>query len=184
MKALDVYTATLCALWFSYNVFNLDTKATSDFMNKYLGASSVCTLFLTFFLGYLADRMNYRRLVPPIFFGIFFTLLMVYYAECMTCSWLTALMGISSTLIMSSNPAVTWLLARNVRSSAKGTILSAYHLSGAVGLLFFGIAGAFMVNSSGGKGIFLFASLMALVGGLVALSVWMRKDRESGTLNN
>lgn len=147
-------------------------------MNKFLGASSVCTLFLTFFLGFLADRTNYRRLVSPIFFGVFVLLLVVYLGECMTCTWMTALLGISSTLIMSTNSTVTWLLARNVRSSAKGTTFGVYHLSGALGLLFFGITGALMVNSEGGKGIFLCSSLMGLLGGAVSLSVWLRKDPE------
>lgn len=77
---------------------------------------------------------------------------------------------------MNSNSAVTWLIARNVRSSAKGTVFGAYHLSGAVGLLFFGIVGALMVNSSGGKQIFLFVSLMGLLGAIVSMSLWMRKD--------
>ena len=71
VKALDVYISTLCALWYSNNVFNQDTQATSAFINKFFGASSVCTLFLTFFLGFLPDRNNYRRLVLPIFFGVF-----------------------------------------------------------------------------------------------------------------
>ena len=174
-KALDVYVITLCTLWFSYNVFEQDTQATSAFMNKFLGAASVSTLFFGFFLGFLADRTNYRRIAPPLFLGIFVLVLLIYLAECMTCGWVTALMGTSSTLIMSLNSAVTWLVARNVRSSAKGTVFGAFHLSGAVGLLFFGVTSAFLVNSSGGKEVFLFASLMGLLGGLVSLSLWMRK---------
>lgn len=176
VKALDVFTGTLCTLWYEYNIFHQDTKATSGFMNKYLGAASICSLLLTFFLGFLVDRTNYRRLVPPVFFSAFFSLLLTYLADSMTSTGMTVLLGIGSTLIMSLNPTVTWLLARNVRSSAKGTVFGVYHLSGAVGLLFFGITGALLVNSSGGKGIFLLSSLVALTGGLVSMTLWSRKD--------
>ena len=173
-KAMDMFFSTLCPLWYSTNVFNLDEKQTSGFMNKFLGAASVCTLFLGFFLGYLADRSNYRRLVSPIFFLSFVLLMVVYVGECMTCVWMTVLLGMSSTLTFSNNSTVTWLLAKNVRSEAKGTVFGLYNLSGGLGLLSFGIAGPHLVE--GVKDIFLIASLLGFLGSMVSLSVWMKRD--------
>ena len=143
-------------------------------MNQLIGPASLSSPFLAFFLGYLADRINYRRLVAPLFFGIFLLVLLAFLSDCMTCVWVTVLLGTSVTLVICSGYTVIWLVARNVRSVAKGTVLSAFNLSGALGLLFAGVGGPLVVED--GKGIFLMASIFALAGCLASLSVWGRRD--------
>ncbi len=175
VKGLDIFAVTLVSLWYTKLAFNNSTVKSSHFMNKYLGAASVFGIFLNFSLGFISDRINYRKIVAPVFLLIGSLLLITYSMACMTCTGTIVLLAITTTVVFSTNTVVGQLIARNIKSSVKGTVLGVYYVCGAVGLLCYGVIGGEMIDSSYNKEIFLGAGVMALVAGGVGGSLWCRR---------
>ena len=107
VKALDIFTSTICALYYNTQLFEGSQERTSKFMNQYLGAASVSSLFLGLIFGYLTDRLNYRRFPAPAFLVICVADLTLFFAPDMESPWVVVVLALASCITFSSNLLVT-----------------------------------------------------------------------------
>ena len=107
IKMIDVIIITLSTQWYGLWEFNGDTQASTAFMNVYYGISIILGIGAVIVFGCVADRLNYRTLLPPVLLvsGIMF--LPIYLSNCMTCWWTVSFLSMTNTVVIASNVVVS-----------------------------------------------------------------------------